>query len=404
MRLETFVLERFQSIWENRVAWNVSESGVHPLRVSELINSPALHDALLELELGYPQTNGTVELRETIAGMYPGATPEHVQVTNGGSEANCILLMRLVQPGDEVVSLTPNYMQAAGLARGLGATVRPWRLRETVAEHNRAAEHAERAKYNSVAEHAEHADRAKLKWAVDLDELKALVGPKTRAILLCNPNNPTGARLDAPTLDEICRIASTVGAWVVGDEIYRGAEREADDTPTVWGRDERAVVSSGLSKAYGLPGLRIGWIVAPPELVGDLWSIHDYTTIAPGAINDRLARIALEPSRRATLLARTRGIIRANYPLVRRWIERQDGLSHIAPEAGAIAFVRHTHPFRSSELTERLRVERSVLVVPGDYCDLNGYLRIGFGSDPKYLESALSLIGEFLSSVGAHAR
>jgi aspartate/methionine/tyrosine aminotransferase len=392
MRLETFALERFQSTWENRVAWNVAESGVQPLRVSELIAGPANHVALLELDLGYPQTNGTVELRETIAGMYDGATPEHVQVTNGGSEANCILLMRLIQPGDEIVFLTPNYMQAAGLARGLGATVRPWRLRETAADRAIAAEFAE------------FADPRTLKWAVDLNELRALVTPKTRAILLCNPNNPTGARLDAPTLDDICRIASTVGAWVVDDEIYRGAEREAEDTPTVWGRYERAVVSSGLSKAYGLPGLRIGWIVAPPELVADLWSIHDYTTIAPGGINDRLARIALEPSRRASLLARTRGIIRANYPIVRRWIECQEGLSHIPPDAGAIAFIRHTHPFRSSELAERLRAERSVLLVPGDYFDLDGYLRIGFGSDPKHLESALTLIGEFLSSVGAHAR
>src|SRR5258706_4530316 len=128
MGLETFSLERFQSIWENRVAWNVSESGVHPLRVSELIDSPALQDALLEQELGYPQTNGTVALRESIADMYPGATPDHVQVTNGGSEANCILLMRLVEPGDEIVFLTPNYMQASGLALALGAAVRPWRL------------------------------------------------------------------------------------------------------------------------------------------------------------------------------------------------------------------------------------------------------------------------------------
>jgi histidinol-phosphate/aromatic aminotransferase/cobyric acid decarboxylase-like protein len=113
MRLETFALERFQSIWENRVAWNVSESGVHPLRVSELVDTAALHDALLEQQLGYPQTNGTVELRALIAQMYPGATSDHVQVTNGGSEANCVLLMRLVEPGDEIVFLTPNYMQAA---------------------------------------------------------------------------------------------------------------------------------------------------------------------------------------------------------------------------------------------------------------------------------------------------
>ena len=378
MKLETFALERFQSIWEHRVAWNVSESGVHPLRVSELVDTPALHDALLEQHLGYPQTNGTAELREAIAGMYPGATVDHVEVTNGGSEANCVLLMRLVEPGDEIVFLTPNYMQASGLARALGATVRPWRLRET-------------------------GEGAQARWAPDLHELTELVTPKTRAILLCNPNNPTGARLDAATLDDICRVASTVGAWVLDDEIYRGAERDADDTPTVWGRYERAIVSSGLSKAYGLPGLRIGWVVAPPALVDDLWAIHDYTTIAPGGINDRLARIALEPARRAALLARTRGIIRSNYPLVRRWIERQEGLSHIAPDAGAIVFVRHTHPFRSSELTDRLRDERSVLVVPGDYCGMDGYLRIGFGSDPEYLESALSLIGEFLSSIGAHA-
>ena len=375
MKLETFALERFQSMWENRVAWNVSESGVHPLRVSELVNTSAHHDALLEQELGYPQTNGTVELRETIAAIYPGATRDHVQVTNGGSEANCVLLMRLVEPGDEIVFMTPNYMQASGLARALGATVRPWQLRESTTQ-----------------------------WAADLDELKSLVTSKTRAILLCNPNNPTGARLDAATLDEVCRIAATVGAWVVDDEIYRGAEREADDTPTVWGRYERAIVTSGLSKAYGLPGLRIGWIVAPPDVVNDTWAIHDYTTIAPGGINDRLARIALAPERRTELLARTRGIIRANYPLVRRWIERQEGLSHIAPEAGAIVFVRHAHPIRSSELTERLRQERSVLVVPGDFFDMNGFLRIGFGSDPAYLGSALALIGEFLSAAGVHAR
>jgi len=393
MKFERFALERFQSIWENRVAWNLAESGVHPLRVSELVNTSAHHDALLEQELGYPQTNGTVELREAIAAIYPGATRDHIQVTNGGSEANCVLLMQLVEPGDEIVFMTPNYMQASGLARALGATVHPWRLRETAAAGDPA----------STADHRERAS-GQMRWTADPGELSQLVTSKTRAILLCNPNNPTGARLDAATLDEVCRIAATVGAWVVSDEIYRGAEREADDTATVWGRYERAIVTSGLSKAYGLPGLRIGWIVAPQAIVDATWAIHDYTTIAPGGINDRLARIALAPERRAELLARTRGIIRANYPLVRRWIERQEGLSHIAPEAGAIVFVRHAHPIRSSELTERLRNERSVLVVPGDFFDMDGYLRIGFGSDPAYLGSALALIGEFLNAAGVHAR
>jgi aspartate/methionine/tyrosine aminotransferase len=377
MKLDAFALERFQSIWENRVAWNVAESGVQPLRVSEIVDTPELHDGLMEQTLGYPQTNGTGDLRAAIADIYPGASVDHVQVTNGGSEANCVLLMRLVEPGDEIVFLTPNYMQVAGLARALEATVRPWTLRESGAG-------------------------ADARWMADVDELRQLVTPKTRAIFLCNPNNPTGARLDDATLDRVCAAAAAVGAWVIDDEIYRGAEREADDTPSVWGRYERAVVSSGLSKAYGLPGLRIGWIVGPPDLVSELWAVHDYTTIAPGAVNDRLARIAL--AKREMLLTRTRMIVRSNYPLVKRWIEKQDGLSHIAPEAGAIVFVRHTHPFRSSDLTDRLRDERGVLVVPGDYFDMDGYLRIGFGSDPEYLESALLRIGDFLSSLSAHAR
>jgi aspartate/methionine/tyrosine aminotransferase len=381
MQFEPFALERFQSIWENRVAWNIAESGVHPLRVSELADTEAFREAVLEQELGYPQTNGTVALREAIRAMYPSATLDHVQVTNGGSEANCVVLMRLIEPGDEIVFMSPNYMQIAGLARTLGATVKLWRaVQETPV--------TEDAKYT---------------WA--LDQLTQLVTPRTRAICLCNPNNPTGARLDDVALDAICQIASTVGAWVIDDEIYRGAERLADDTATVWDCGyERAVVTSGLSKAYGLPGLRIGWIVAPPELVSDLWGVHDYTSIAPGAINDRLAQIALAPAQRAKLLARTRMIIRTNYPLVKRWVDSYEGLSHVPPEAGAIVLVRHTHPLGSSELAERLRKERSVLVVPGDHFDMGGHLRIGFGSDPRYLESALTLMGEFLHSLPAGAR
>jgi aspartate/methionine/tyrosine aminotransferase len=380
MKIEPFALERFQSIWENQVAWNIAESGVQPLRVSEVVDSQALHDALMQQELGYPQTNGTAALRDAIAAMYPGATAEHVQVTNGGSEANCVLLMRLLEPGDEIVFLTPNYMQIAGLARALGAAVKPWRLRESG-----------------------KGDAAR--WTVDTRELDALVTPRTRAIVLCNPNNPTGARLDAATLEAVCRAADRVGAWVLDDEIYRGAERDADDTPSVWDCGyRRAIVTSGLSKAYGLPGLRIGWVVAPPDLVRDLWAVHDYTSIAPGAINDRLARIALDPARREKLIARTRMIIRTNYPIVKRWIDKQDGLSHVPPEAGAIAFIRHAHPMRSSELAERLRQERSVLLAPGDQFDMDGYLRIGFGSDPAHLEAALTLVGEFLSSIGMHAR
>jgi aspartate/methionine/tyrosine aminotransferase len=187
---------------------------------------------------------------------------------------------------------------------------------------------------------------------------------------------------------------------VIADEIYRGAELDAVESPTMWGRAERVIVTSGLSKAYGLPGLRIGWVVAPPEVAQELWGIHDYTSIAPAAASDLLARMALAPHRRQRLIARTRGIVRTNYPVVRRWIEKRAPLlSHIAPEAGAIVFVRYQHPINSTVLVERLRDERSVLVVPGDHFGMDGYLRIGFGSDPVHLSASLERIGETLDAV-----
>ncbi len=375
MKFETFEMERLQSVWENRVAWTVSESGVHPLRVEEVAETDADRAALLSLHLGYPQTNGTAELRGAIAAMYEGATVENIEVTNGGSEANCVALLHLIQPGDRVVMMVPNYMQVYGLARALGAEVLRWPL-------------------------IEDADAPAPRWRPDLDALERLATQGTRAILICNPNNPTGGRLTADELDRICRIASRSGAWILSDEIYRGAELDGVDTPTVWGRYERAIVTSGLSKAYALPGLRIGWVAAPRETIDALWSIHDYTTIAPSGASDVLARITLEPRRRARVIARTRGIVRTNYPIVRKWIEKRDPLlSHIAPEAGAIVFVKYQHAINSTTLIKRLRDERSVLVVPGDHFDMDGYLRIGFGSDPTHLEGSLERIGEVLDSI-----
>jgi aspartate/methionine/tyrosine aminotransferase len=283
------------------------------------------------------------------------------------------VLCHLIEPGDDVIVMVPNYMQAPGLARGLGANVRPWPLAGGEAEG---------------------------RWRPDLDVLESMVSPRTRAVLICNPNNPTGACFTSGEIDTICRIAGRVGAWILSDEIYRGAELEGGETPTAWGRYERALVTSGLSKAYGLPGLRIGWVVGPPATIEALWGVHDYTTIAPGALSDRLARIALAPGRRERLLARTRGMIRANYPLVRKWIERRaPALSHVPPQAGAIVFIRYTYRINSTALTDRLRQEQSVLVVPGDHFNMDGYLRIGFGSDPAHLVSSLDRVGETLDAL-----
>jgi aspartate/methionine/tyrosine aminotransferase len=282
VKLEQFAMERMQSTWENLVDYNLSESGVRPLSPRELLVEQGALDGLLDQPLVYTQSNGTVALREAIAAMYPGATVDHVQVTNGGSEANYISTWRLVEPGDDVVMLLPNYMQTWGVARAFGGSIREWRLVE---------------------------DRQAGRWRADLDALEALVTPRTRLIVICNPNNPTGARLSSADLDGIARAADRVGAWVLSDEIYRGAELDGHETPSMWGRGDRVIVTNGLSKAYGLPGLRIGWLVGAPSLVASTWSYHDYITIGPGALSDRMAQAALEPGRRRqrTFRCSTRG-------------------------------------------------------------------------------------------------
>lgn len=375
MRIPRFAMERMQSTYENLVDYNLSESGVHPMQVGELLTDAPGREALLAQELIYPQSNGTIPLRERIAALYPGATVDHIEVTNGGAEANFVTMWHLVEPGDDVIIMVPNYGQTLGLAEAFGGRLVPWPLRF---------------------------DENARRWTVDLDHLRSLVTPRTRMIVITNPNNPTGARIGAEELDGVCRIAASVGAWVLSDEIYRGAEVDGVETPSAWGRYDRVIITSGLSKAYGLPGLRIGWVVSTPELVANTWSYHDYVTIGPGAMSDLLARAALEPAVRARILARTRGILRANLPITQEWLDAHgDRFSYVPPDAGAIVYARYHHPINSTELVERLRIEKSVLLVPGDHFGMDGYLRIGFGCEMRLLRDGLDRVADLLRSLPA---
>jgi aspartate/methionine/tyrosine aminotransferase len=142
--------------------------------------------------------------------------------------------------------------------------------------------------------------------------------------------------------------------------------------------------------------------VAPPPLVASLWSYHDYTTISPGALSDVLARRALEPDRRAKILARTRRILNTNFPLMADWLRSHgERFSYVPPDAGAIVYVRYAHAINSTALVNRLRQEQSVLIVPGDHFGMDGYLRIGFGEEVGYLREGLNRLHDMLASLDA---
>ncbi|MEX0890850.1 MAG: aminotransferase class I/II-fold pyridoxal phosphate-dependent enzyme [Gemmatimonadota bacterium] len=357
-----FEMERWQSTYEYRVDFNLSESGVHPLSVRELLDLAGQETADDTL-LGYGQSNGSDELRAAVAALYPGASEAGVVVCNGSAEANFAAMWRLVRPGDEVVVVVPTYAQTIGLVQMLGGTVKTVPLQE---ENG---------------------------WQPDPATIRAAVGDRTRVIVVTNPNNPTGALLSDEAREAVRAAAERSGAWIVADEVYMGAELSGRETPSFFGATERVVATGSLSKAYGLPGLRIGWTVSPPATREELWARTDYTTIAPGTLTDRLAHLALSPEVRPRLLERTRERIVEGLDILEAWMADVGVFSYRRPEAGAICYVKYDLPVGSTELAERLRAEHSVLVVPGDHFGMDGYVRFGIGNPPEELHAALERVG-----------
>jgi aspartate/methionine/tyrosine aminotransferase len=373
MKIERFEMERAQCLWENEVEVNLSESGVLPLSLGELVPGAAARRALDAKRLKYPYANGRQALRANIARFYGGDDPQSVMVTNGGSEANYTVLWGLVEPSARVAFMLPNYLQGWGLARAWARRADAFRL-----VMDRGAAGGPR-------------------WRLDRDSLARAVRRGTRVVVVTNPNNPTGAVLDEDEMEAVVAAARRVGAWLVCDEIYRGAECAGSLTPTFWGRYDRVVVTSGLSKAFGLPGLRTGWIVAPPALIRRLCEHHDYLTLTPSFLSEHLAELVMRPRRRDAILRRTRRIIRENLPVLERWIAAHGDLfEYLRPRAGAIALLRYRLPIASEALFERLRRELSVLVTPGAHFGIGRYIRVGFGYDARKLARGLERMSPLL--------
>jgi aspartate/methionine/tyrosine aminotransferase len=364
-----FALEREMSIWENQVAYNLSESGVHPMTIRELVQDPEILEDLLTTELTYPQTNGTIELREQIAGLYENAGSQNVLVTTGAAQANFATLLTQLQAGDEIVIMLPNYMQIWGIAMNFGLQAKTFPLKED------------------------------LNWAIETETFERTVSERTKLIAICNPNNPTGHILSEKEMDLIIRSADRVGAWILADEVYAGAERETEQiTPSFWGRYERVFAMGSLSKAYALPGLRLGWVVTTPQKADEIWSRQDYITISTTMLANKLAAYALSTNVRRRIIARTRKIIREGYQNFETWRAKHSGLFNLVPpQAAAVAFVRYEREINSSILTRRLREEKQTYIVPGDHFGIDHHLRISYGLPKEYLDEGLERLYQVIT-------
>jgi aspartate/methionine/tyrosine aminotransferase len=346
------------------VEFNLADSGVHPVLLGELVAGEDARAALLRVPLHYPPVNGTPRLRERIASLHPGASAGNVLVTVGASEANAVVAAALLSAGDEVVVMEPGYRQVWGLAANLGCDVRSFPLVEDDG------------------------------WRPDLDALERACTSRTRLIVVTNPNNPAGTILTTGEMDRITELAEASGAWLLADEVYRGTERLTDqETPTFWGRATRAVSVGSLSKAYGLPGLRLGWVVAPEDVIERCWRRHEYATISAPMLSMPLAELALEPPARDRLIGRTRALVREGYGMVDDLVARSGGIFDVVPpEATALAFVRYHLDMPSERVADEIRRRASVLVAAGSHFGCEGHLRITHGLEPAYLAEALRRI------------
>ncbi len=366
MNIRTFDLERIQSLYENTVPINLTESGFHPYTLEELLTDEQIK-MLTTTVLGYGQTNGSIPLRKAIANLYPIGDDDNVLVTNGSAEANFVACHTLLEKGDEVVMMVPNYMQIWGIVEEMGCTPK---------------------KFHLVEENG---------WQADLKELEAQMSAKTKMIALCNPNNPTGYVLTDEEMAAIVAIAKKYDAWIYCDEVYKGADLDGVEGPSFYGMYDKVMVNGGLSKAYALPGLRLGWLIGPKALIADTWAYHDYTSITAGILSHKIGEIALQPQMRKKILNRNITMLNENLKVTAEWAKQyKDLIEFVPPKAGGMVFIKYKFPVNSTELSDWLRLEKGVFILAGDVYGMDKHFRIGIGAEKKDLLKGYAILTEAL--------
>lgn len=373
MRIPDFKLERYFAKWEFNAPYLLCSSDVQGWSMSELL---ALADADSRerwegLSLGYTESSGLPALREEIARLYPGAAPEHVLTFGGAQEAIFILMNVLLGPGDHAVVTWPGYQSLHEVARATGADVSLLRLREEDG------------------------------WRLDLEALKRELRPNTKLIVANFPHNPTGALPDARTWKGLFALAEERGAYVLADEVYRLLEFDPRDTlPSAVELSARGMSLGVMSKAFGLAGLRVGWLVLrDTELLARFASYKDYTTICNAAPSEILSLIALRAKER--VLARSRDILTRNLALLDDFFARRaDTFRWVRPKAGSVAFPQLLTGMPVAGFCQRLVETEGVLLLPGDVYDFPGsHFRLGFGR--TNMPEALARLERFCSTLGS---
>ena len=367
MKLSPFALERYFAEHEFSTPHLLCSSDLESMSLAELC---ALEDGSMDqlgaLWLGYTEPQGDPELRDEIAELYGKATAEDIIVHAGGVEAIFTAVNAMVEAGDRVIVQVPGYQCLHEVARGLGAEIVPWHL------------------------------RAEDSWQPDLELLESLLRAGARAVVVNFPHNPTGTTPSPERWRELVDRVSSHGAFLFSDEAYRFSEyRPEDELPPACDLHENAVSMGLLSKAFGLPGLRIAWLATRNRRVREKVStLKDYTTICSSAPSELLARIALR--HRDVILGPNLALERSNLELLRDFLHRWSHHFECAPPlAGPICFPRWLGSGTADDLS-REALEAGVMLLPGSVFDIEDHFRMGFGR--RGFPQALAAFESFLES------
>ncbi|MDR4534184.1 aminotransferase [Glutamicibacter sp. PS] len=370
MEIEDFGVEIWMNAYENNCTYNLAETCVDSLTVGELLDLAGERESILDelsaMRLGYGAIAGREDLRELIAKLYTGQKAGNILTTHGAIGANALVHQTLVEPGDHVVAIVPTYQQHYSIPRSLGAEVSLLPLRE---ENG---------------------------FLPDLEELAALLTPQTKLIALNNPNNPTGALIDATTLQKIADLAALSGAWVLCDEVYRGIDQQAPHvTASIADLYAKGISTASMSKSFSMAGLRMGWIAAPEALIERIMIHRDYNTISVGMIDEAFAAMALRHAEK--ILARSRELTATNLSILDAWVQEQEHISFVKPGGGTTALLKYSAATASHDYAVEILEGCGVLFTPGSALGMEGYLRIGYANETEVLRAGLAAFAEFLN-------
>ncbi len=374
MDIKTFKVERWMDDYETKCKYNLAETCIDSLTVREIIEMAGLDvceymNELADTRLTYSHIGGSPELLTGIASLYSDVIgPENVIPMHGAIGANHHILMTLIDPSDNMVSVMPTYQQHYSIPESIGAEVRILNL--------------------NLENH----------FLPDIERLKELVDENTKMITMNSPNNPSGSLIPKETMEQVIEVARSVGAYVLCDEVYRGISEDGSYMYSVADLYEKGISVGSMSKCWSMAGVRLGWIVTQDmDLIHRCHERRDYDTISCAVIDDKLAALAL--ANKDKIIARNREILNTNRQILDDWVNATPDVYYQRPVAGTTALVYYKKDMPSRELCDKLIKETGVLFTPGECFEMEGSVRIGYAFDSKVLQKGLDLFADFLKTI-----